>query len=158
MENWREYLNEENSEEIAQLSKIMGHSIEETIAQHIMIGEWKRAWNHFRGWYMEGKVDLELLVEALDGLLRDEYKRIRKNMVNTDWDKTIESLRKFIAGDQYDAAALARYQERFPLRMYEPQMRMPWQESPKDMLYTELGATILRNDIKIREKPDETPT
>ena len=169
MTSWRKFLNEGNSEDIDQLSKMMGHSVEETIVQHIMIGEWRRAWNHFRGWYMEGKVDLELLVETLDDLLQDEYRRIRKNMINTDWKETLTSAVKFVTGGEDRANAFlnrrgsANYPDRYTgevlnQRIYEPRMRMPWQESPKDMLYAELRATILRNDIKIREKPNETPT
>jgi hypothetical protein len=161
MENWRKFLKEGDSEEIDQLSQMMDFSVEETIAQHIMIGEWARAWNHFYGWYIEGKVDLDFLIETLDRLLRNEYKRIRKNMINTDWDKTMRSVNNFILGIAHPGQS-----QQFPaffnkfnkLRIYEPRMRMPWEESPKDILRNGLTTTLLQKRIKIKEKPDETPT
>jgi len=160
LENWREFLNEGDSEEIDELSQMMDFSVEETIAQHIMIGEWARAWNHFYGWYIEGKVDLDFLIETLDRLLRDEYKRVRKNMINTNWDETMRSVNNFILGLAHGGPAgqYPLFHSKFNLRVYEPRIRMPWEENPKEMLRNELETTLLRKRIKIREKPDEAPT
>ena len=102
MENWRGFLNEGDSEEIDQLSQMMRFSVEETIAHQVMTHNWKKAWNLFREGYIEGKVDLRLLVVTLDDLLKDEYWRIRKNMINTDWEETLTSAVNFITAGLFD--------------------------------------------------------
>tara|TARA_R110000824_G_C15130366_1_gene668954 strand:- start:78 stop:584 length:507 start_codon:yes stop_codon:yes gene_type:complete len=163
-ENWRGYLAENTykpDKEIDQLSQMIGSSAEETIAHRIMTHDWGGAWKQFHEWYVEGKVDLDLLIDALDRLLRDEYKRIRKNMINTDWDKTMRSVSNFILGIAHPGRS-----QQFPvfynkfnkLRIYEPRMRLPWEEGPKDLLHNGLTTTLLQKRIKIKEKPDEAPT
>ena len=160
-ENWRGFLKErdqESADEMDQLSQRMSFSNEEAVVQHVMAGDWNRAWQHFLGWYKVGKIDVELLVETLDDLLRDEYNRIRKKAQYSSealgsWAETWTSAIKFITGGKAPTRDRPYHHGDLHLRIYHPRGFGYWTTNTKDMLYNELMTTL--NTKKIS---NETPT
>ena len=137
-------LSESVGNQIDQLSQLTGSSHEQVIVQHVMTDDWQRAWIRLQKLYSEGKVDIELLAKTLDAILRDEYDRIRRSMVNTDWEETLSSVVKFITGgeDRKHVFLIPAGPRSglLNLRIYENPPNSPW-----EMMYNELTTTLLRH-------------